>query len=270
MQRLNLKERFVRKIIMFLSAFMLLSLVVPMQARAEEEYEVTQLSATAEIEAESLNVRSGPSQDYSVVGKAKAGETYQVTGQADTGWYQIDYNGTTGYVAEQYVTVSLSDAEESNDKEQSDESQGEGPGQGGFSLLELADRGTLVTGTVIGVVILILLVCIIITVKKMINGEDDDEEDDDEEDDDEEDTDEKYDGEEDDGEEDAADKNEEDVDNYRVYIDPRYFEDVTPYEEEEPVVTEEKTEKELEEAMKKLNELQKEIERIKEKKDTET
>lgn len=257
MQRLNLKERSVRKIIMFLSAFMLLSLVVPMQARAEEEYEVTQLSATAEIEAESLNVRSGPSQDYSVVGKAKAGETYEVTGQADTGWYQIDYNGTTGYVAEQYVTVSLSDAEESKDKEQSDESQGEGPGQGGFSLLELADRGTLVTGTVIGVVILILLVCIIITVKKMINGDDDAEEDDDAEDDD------------DDDDEDD-DKNEEDADNYRVYIDPRYFEDVTPYEEEEPVVTEEKTEKELEEAMKKLNELQKEIERIKEKKDTET
>lgn len=251
MQRLNLKERSVKKIIMFLSAFMLLSLVVPMQARAEEEYEVTQLSATAEIEAESLNVRSGPSQDYSIVGKAKAGETYEVTGQADTGWYQIDYNGTTGYVAEQYVTVSLSDAEESKDKEQSDESQGEGPGQGGFSLLELADRGTLVTGTVIGVVILILLVCIIITVKKMINGEDDAEDDDDDEDEDD-------------------DKNEEDADNYRVYIDPRYFEDVTPYEEEEPVVTEEKTEKELEEAMKKLNELQKEIERIKEKKDTET
>lgn len=261
MQRLNLKERSVRKIIMFLSAFMLLSLVVPMQARAEEEYEVTQLSATAEIEAESLNVRSGPSQDYSVVGKAKAGETYQVTGQADTGWYQIDYNGTTGYVAEQYVTVSLSDAEESKDKEQSDESQGEGPGQGGFSLLELADRGTLVTGTVIGVVILILLVCIIITVKKMINGEDDAEDDDDAEDEDDA---------EDDDEDEDDDKNEEDADNYRVYIDPRYFEDVTPYEEEEPVVTEEKTEKELEEAMKKLNELQKEIERIKEKKDTET
>lgn len=261
MQRLNLKERSVKKIIMFLSAFMLLSLVVPMQSRAEEEYEVTQLSATAEIEAESLNVRSGPSQDYSIVGKAKAGETYQVTGQADTGWYQIDYNGTTGYVAEQYVTVSLSDAEESKDKEQSDESQGEGPGQGGFSLLELADRGTLVTGTVIGVVILILLVCIIITVKKMINGEDDEEDDDDAEDED---------NAEDDDEDEDDDKNEEDADNYRVYIDPRYFEDVTPYEEEEPVVTEEKTEKELEEAMKKLNELQKEIERIKEKKDTET
>lgn len=341
---LNLKEIFVKKIMIYLCAAMLLSFGVPVQTYAVEEFEVTELTGTGTITAESLNVRSGPSKDYSAVGKAKKNETYTVTGQADTGWYRIDYKGSVGFVADEYVTVVLEEGEASEGAEEP-KAEEEGPGQGKPSLFELADNRMLVTGAVVGVVILIILVCIGVTVKKMLAGDDDEEDEYDDEDEDEEydEEDEEYDEE---SEEDepyveeeltvkrtmaarnvkkepvqererrivreqtvhpknsqagpgpvkkkpplqagkavqaersssykpliepqyeqphAEEQQEED---YRLFIDPRYFEDESPYVSEEPAAKREQTDEELAEAMRKLDELQKEIERIKEKKTT--
>lgn len=341
---LNLKEIFVKKIMIYLCAAMLLSFGVPVQTYAAEEFKVTELTGTGTIIAESLNVRSGPSKDYSAVGKAKMNETYTVTGQADTGWYRIDYKGSVGYVADEYVTVVFEEREASEGAEEPKKEE-EGPGQGKPSLFELADHRMLITGSVVGVVILIILVCIGVTVKKMLAGDDDDDEYDDEDEDDEydEEEDEEYDEE---AEEDepyveeeltvkrtvaarnvkkepvhekerrivrgqavhpknsqaspvpvkkkpplqagktvqeernssykpliepqyeqphAEEQQEED---YRLFIDPRYFEDESPYVSEEPAAKREQTDEELAEAMRKLDELQKEIERIKEKKST--
>lgn len=52
---------------------------------------------------QSVNVRSGPSADYEQVGKLSFGQEVSVTGQADTGWYQIDLDGQTGYVSNNYI-----------------------------------------------------------------------------------------------------------------------------------------------------------------------
>lgn len=338
---LNLKEIFVKKLMIFLCAVMLLSFGVSVQAYAEEEYKVTQLSGTGTIIAESLNVRSGPSKDYSAVGKAKKNETYTVTGQADTGWYRIDYKGSVGYVADEYVTVVFEEREASEGAEEPKEEE-EGPGQGKPSLFELADNRMLVTGAVVGVVILIILVCIGVTVKKMLAGDDDEDDvyDDEDEYDDEED---EYDEESEEDEPyveeeltvkrtmagrnvkkepvqererriarqqsghpmssqagpapvkkkpplqagktvqaersssykpliepqyEQPDTEEQQEEDYRLFIDPRYFEDESPYVSEEPAAKREQTDEELAEAMRKLDELQKEIERIKEKKTT--
>ena len=43
------------------------------------------------------NVRSGPGLEYTIVGRAKKNDTYSVYGVADS-WYQIDYNGSVGYL----------------------------------------------------------------------------------------------------------------------------------------------------------------------------
>ena len=43
------------------------------------------------------NVRSGPGLEYTIVGKAKKNDTYNVYGVVED-WYQIDYNGTIGYI----------------------------------------------------------------------------------------------------------------------------------------------------------------------------
>lgn len=50
-----------------------------------------------------VNVRKGPSTDYEKIGGLSRGDQVQVTGIADTGWYQIQYNGTTAYVSANYL-----------------------------------------------------------------------------------------------------------------------------------------------------------------------
>lgn len=76
-------------------------------AQAEEESEttevtedngVTEMSATKYANCE-VNVRSGASTEYEVIGTLKTNQEVTVTGQADTGWYRVDYNGKEGYVS---------------------------------------------------------------------------------------------------------------------------------------------------------------------------
>lgn len=43
------------------------------------------------------NVRSGPSLDFTILGRANKDQTFTLYG-VDSGWYQIDYNGTIGYI----------------------------------------------------------------------------------------------------------------------------------------------------------------------------
>ena len=43
------------------------------------------------------NVRSGPGMEYTIIGRAKKNDTYSVCGVVED-WYQIDYNGSVGYL----------------------------------------------------------------------------------------------------------------------------------------------------------------------------
>ncbi|MBT9830304.1 SH3 domain-containing protein [Clostridium baratii] len=52
----------------------------------------------------SLNVRSGPSTNTSVVGSLAHGTVVQITGKSGD-WYKINFNGTTGYVKGDFVTL---------------------------------------------------------------------------------------------------------------------------------------------------------------------
>jgi uncharacterized protein YraI len=49
-----------------------------------------------------LNVRSGPGTTFERIGRINPGDPYRVVESLD-GWYGIEYNGRTGYVAAQYV-----------------------------------------------------------------------------------------------------------------------------------------------------------------------
>jgi hypothetical protein len=52
-----------------------------------------------------INVRQGPGTTYNLVGGAKQGERFKVTGKNQAGdWWQIDYNGQSGWVFGQLVT----------------------------------------------------------------------------------------------------------------------------------------------------------------------
>ena len=55
---------------------------------------------------DTLNVRSGTNTSTTLLGKLSAGSTVKITGKdKKTGWYRIDFNGTTGYVSDYYIQI---------------------------------------------------------------------------------------------------------------------------------------------------------------------
>lgn len=68
----------------------------------EPEFTVEEHDAVLFVK-KAVNVRKGPSTDYEKIGGLNKGEQIQITGIADTGWYQIQYNGETAYVASSYL-----------------------------------------------------------------------------------------------------------------------------------------------------------------------
>lgn len=60
-----------------------------------------------------LNVRSGASKSYSVIGKLKNNQQVTITGESGN-WYQINYNGSTAYVSKDYVTSGSSSSSSSS------------------------------------------------------------------------------------------------------------------------------------------------------------
>lgn len=53
-----------------------------------------------------VNLRVGPGTGYEVIALAEAGDTLTLTGTSDSGWYRIDYNGRTAFLAGEYAEIS--------------------------------------------------------------------------------------------------------------------------------------------------------------------
>ncbi len=68
----------------------------------EPEFTVEEHNAVLFVK-KAVNVRKGPSTDYDKIGGLNKGEQIQVTGIANTGWYQIQYNDAIAYVASSYL-----------------------------------------------------------------------------------------------------------------------------------------------------------------------
>ena len=62
-------------------------------------------TTTKYVNATTLNVRSGPSTSYSVIGSLSNGSKVEVISTSN-GWSKINYNGKTGYVSSQYLSSS--------------------------------------------------------------------------------------------------------------------------------------------------------------------
>lgn len=73
----------------------------------EPEFTVEDYNAVLFVK-KAVNVRKGPSTDYEKIGGLNKGDQIQITGIADTGWYQIQYNGATAYVASSYLMDAAS------------------------------------------------------------------------------------------------------------------------------------------------------------------
>lgn len=60
--------------------------------------------ATVNTGDSTLRVRQGPGTNYGVLGSITNGSYYPISGKAN-GWYQISFNGRTGYVSSEFVLV---------------------------------------------------------------------------------------------------------------------------------------------------------------------
>ena len=65
-------------------------------------------TTTKYVNASSLNVRSGASTSYSVIGNLSKGSKVEVISTSN-GWSKIKYNGQTGYVSSKYLSSTTSD-----------------------------------------------------------------------------------------------------------------------------------------------------------------
>jgi hypothetical protein len=64
-------------------------------------------AATLRVTSATANVRSGPGTGFSRVGRASAGQTYEVTGKNPAGdWWEIDFDGQTAWIYAQMATVT--------------------------------------------------------------------------------------------------------------------------------------------------------------------
>ena len=69
----------------------------------KEKYTYKSCSKTMKTTA-SVNVRKGPDSSYAKLGTLSSGKKVKVTGVCnETGWYRIEYNGSTGYVSNKYL-----------------------------------------------------------------------------------------------------------------------------------------------------------------------
>lgn len=72
----------------------------------EEETDIIELDEIMYAQAD-VNLRSGASTDFEVVGTLTQGQQVYVTGQSkSTQWYQIDINGETQYVSNKYLATT--------------------------------------------------------------------------------------------------------------------------------------------------------------------
>jgi uncharacterized protein YraI len=272
----------------------------PVTVCAENEYEVTEMTARGEIVSD-VNVRQGPGTEYDKIGTLRQGEEIDITGTSG-GWYRISFEGGTGFVYGEFASIVETPAEETVEEQQPEAAE-----EPVHKQTAAADVLKLIA---VIVIIAVIIVMIILTIRSIGQDEGEYEPEDDDEDDDEE-----YDAEEDEDEDgdfdEAEDYDEESGDkgngienkkeageqeiviqkpaidpktivireeDYQLHIDPKYFEDeplaqpdcVTGYlkekeEQEKAEAAKENKTDDLQKAMDKLQELQEEIEKLKKK-----
>lgn len=274
--------------------------MIPLTAFAEADYTVTDMSAVGSISTSTLNVRIGPSKDYESIGQVSSSDTITITGQASTGWYRIDYDGEEGYISNSYVTIAETDSGETGSIDEAntfadyiEESESK----------TLSPVTYIIIGIIV-IVILAIIISMIKMFRNSDDDDEFEDEDEDMYEDDEAEEDIEDDGttyippasrknkpirkpatkppalepkasntvrkpapSKAPGTKNPMQESTTIIkgDDYRIYIDPRYFEEEESVSEPIP----DKTDQEIEKAMNKLNELQQEIERLKRQKKSE-
>ena len=65
------------------------------------------------INANSLNVRKGPSTSFDIIGTLNGGDEVKIVGKSND-WYKIEYNGVYGYVSGSYIELDATEPGQDN------------------------------------------------------------------------------------------------------------------------------------------------------------
>lgn len=76
----------------------------PSEPEPEKEPEIT--GPVVKVTGNSVNIRSGPSTDYRVLGVVNKGKTLKAYGFACEGWNLVEYDGQTGWISGKYSEVT--------------------------------------------------------------------------------------------------------------------------------------------------------------------
>ncbi|MCD7748470.1 MAG: SH3 domain-containing protein [Oscillospiraceae bacterium] len=96
-------------------------------------------TGTGTINASYVRMRSGPSTSYSILGTYSSGTTMTVTGTSGD-WYEVSYNGVTGYVYSRYLTLDSGSTSTSSSSSSTSTSS--------FTVTEMDDTAAAVTTAV--------------------------------------------------------------------------------------------------------------------------
>ncbi len=102
-------------------------------------------TGTGTINGTYVRMRSGPSTSYSILGTYNSGTTMTVTGTSGD-WYEVSYNGTTGYVYSLYLT--LDSGSTSTSTSTSSSSSSSSTDSSSFTVTEMSDTAATVTSAV--------------------------------------------------------------------------------------------------------------------------
>ncbi|MFD1851999.1 N-acetylmuramoyl-L-alanine amidase [Oceanobacillus bengalensis] len=96
--------------------------LIPLTNHSQKESNPVETSSSDTVTiTESINVRSGPGTNYSIIGSAYPGESYEVM-NADKDWYQISYNnGSSGWIASWLTSESLHSENSTADRQKGSE-----------------------------------------------------------------------------------------------------------------------------------------------------
>lgn len=75
------------------------------------------INKIVEIECSALNVRKGPSTNYSVAGTVKKGTQLKYISTCSNGWYKVEYKGSTRYISNKYSKLKTTSATSSENKD---------------------------------------------------------------------------------------------------------------------------------------------------------
>lgn len=95
------------------------------QVEADEVTSSSQQNKTSkvvEIRCSALNVRKGPSTDYSIAGTVKEGTQLKYISTCSNGWYKVEYKGSTRYVSNKYSKIKTISQTSNQSSSQSNDS----------------------------------------------------------------------------------------------------------------------------------------------------